>query len=246
MYPSKRTLFLWVSRSSLLENVASGTRVVLFRWQMTPPMARSSALGSSCCCVCGTPWGRWEFRASHWRKLMVTWKRYGLVRDDQVSSTTKCWNFLIMFVELGEFAQNHMILEEKTFSDSETFWLEWYMHAAWRIRVGTYKIIVVVRLLRHVVMFLISFVCWFCVASGVGHPWLQRWCRSRVSGMKKNMRAVLVKNWVKVDSMVRQVKTGEKELIFNFVIEERFWKQKIYGIRPDWAGCQPYWTGHGI
>jgi len=40
--------------------------------------------------------------------------------------------------------------------------------------------------------------------------------------MKKNMRAVLVKNWVKVDSMVRHVKTGEKELIFNFVIEERF------------------------
>ena len=35
----------------------SGTRVVLFRWQMTPPMVRSSVLGSSCCCVCGTPWG---------------------------------------------------------------------------------------------------------------------------------------------------------------------------------------------
>lgn len=220
---------------------------------LTPPMARLSVLGSSCCCVCGTPWGRWEFRACHWRKLMVTWKRYGLPGDDQDMS-----NMCVCFIynEMREFSdhvcwarwicpESHF-LEVITFSDSETFWLEWYMHAAWRIRVGTYKIIVVVRLLRHVVMFFISFVCWFCVASGVGHPWLQRWYRSSVSGMKKNMRAVLGKKWVKVHSTARQVKTGEKELIFNFVTEERFWKQKIYGIWPHWAGCRPYWTGHGI
>ena len=167
MYPSKRTLFRLSFQKFIVGECCLRDAGCFVSVTLTPPMVRSSVLGSSCCCVCGTPWGRWEFRASHWRKLMDTWKRYGLVRDDQVSSTTKCGNFLIMFVELGEFAQNHIILEEKTFSDSETVWLEWYMHAAWRIRVGTYKIIVVVRLTpacSHVfqLLCLLILCCFWC------------------------------------------------------------------------------------